>query len=171
MRLRRDNDTLLLTLNALETHLLVQVLDQLALSYRLKPGELDAPTAAAWYSTRGCASANSSREDTEEWLENLHTFKCERLKKIEEWSASLKESKSSRAQFKVSLNDAPMFISSINDYRLMTAARHNIGEAEMAIHSPFELARTPGKRQEALLEIHFLAWVIEEALRAMQESS
>ena len=170
MRLRRDNDKLVLTVNALEAHLLIQILDQLAAQYGLKPGELDASTASAWYSKRGCISARVSREETEEWLDSLQKIKGGRLKKIEEWSGGLKETKSNRPQLNISLDDAPIFISAINDYRLMTAARHNIGEAEMAIHSPIEFDLIPGERQEALLEIHFLAWVIEESLRAIQES-
>jgi hypothetical protein len=37
----------------------------------------------------------------------------------------------------------------------------------MDIHSPFELLRLPAERQVAMMEIHFLAWILEETLRAL----
>ncbi len=61
-------------------------------------------------------------------------------------------------------------MAAINDYRLSAAARHEIGQAEMDAHSPWQLAKLPPNRQKAVLEIHFLAWIIEETLRVLEET-
>jgi hypothetical protein len=61
-------------------------------------------------------------------------------------------------------------MTAINDYRLMTAARHHIGEAEMSIELMQSLARLSPERQRALAEISLLAWVIEATLQALSDS-
>lgn len=37
----------------------------------------------------------------------------------------------------------------------------------MTLRDPAELAAMPPQRQSALMEIHFLAWLMEEVLHAM----
>jgi hypothetical protein len=192
MRLQRENDTLLLSCNQPEAELLRSVFRQLAESYRPAPGELDAVTAVAWYCTRGCATAKMSEAETAEWLEQMHAFKSARLERLADWSRQLgalpmadgpspmADSPSAighrpsaigkargPAQLRVATTDAPTFIASINDYRLLAAARHHIGQAEMDLHWPWQWAKLPAARREALLEIHFLALMIEETLRAV----
>jgi len=183
MRLQREKEFLVFTLSFPERLLLARVLQELAGKYRLKPEELDARTAAAWYSSRGCSTAGMSAEETKEWLEHLHVFKkstC--LQRLEEWASQLGERETGNAErgaadsalpkqstLRIPMDHAPAFVTAINDYRLAVAARHDIGQAEMDAHSPWQLARLPALRQQAVLEIHFLAWIIEETLRALQE--
>jgi hypothetical protein len=172
MRVTRDNDAVLLDFNPLEGRVLLQVFQHLAAMYRFKPGELDGAIAKAWYSTRGCESARATPEETREWVEHLHAFKTARLGSIEEWSRQLAAAGpagAGRPQIRVRLDDAPAFIASINDHRLSAAAQHDVGEEEMALRMPMELAALPEERQQALLEIHFLAWIIEETLREIQD--
>lgn len=169
MRVKRDNDAVLLSLNALEGRVLLQVFQHLETMYRFKPEELDGPISQAWYSTHGCESARSTPEETREWVEHLHGFKTARLSSIKEWSRQLVPVAGKRLQICVPLDDAPAFVATINDHRLMAAAQHNVGEEEMSLRTPMELAALPEERQQALLEIHFLAWIVEETLREMQD--
>ena len=169
MRVTRDNDAVVLSFNALEGRVLLQVFQYLLAMYPLKPDEIDGPISQAWYSTHGCESARATPEETREWLEHLHGFKTARLSSIEEWSRQLAPAAGKRLQIRVPLDDAPVFVAIINDHRLMTAAQHDVGEEEMSFRTPMELAALPGERQQALLEIHFLAWIIEEMLREMQD--
>jgi hypothetical protein len=196
MRLQRDNDTLLLSCNQPEAELLRRVFRQLAECYRPAPGELNAVTAVAWYCTRGCATAKMSEVETAEWFEQMHAFRSARLERIEDWSrqlgalpmadgpspiadsqsdighrASAIGKASGSAQLRVAATDAPMFIASINDYRLLAAARHHIGQAEMDLHWPWQWTKLPAARREALLEIHFLALVLEEILRSLPDGA
>jgi len=179
MLLQRENESLVFTLSLPERMLLAHALKELAAKYRLKPDELDARTAAAWYSSRGCASAGMSDEETKEWLEHLHAFKkrdC--LQRLEEWAAQLRmecaergtadSELSGQSVLRIPTDQAAAFMTAINDYRLAAAARHDIGQAEMDAHSPWHLAKLPPLRQKAVLEIHFLAWIIEETLRETQ---
>src|SRR5262245_33720043 len=106
MRLKRENDTLWLNLNALEGRVFLRVLRQLAANYQLAPNELTEPAASAWYSTRGCASAGMSAEETGEWVAHLHAFKSARLEKIEDWAAQAAQTKTGPVQVRMSLVDA-----------------------------------------------------------------
>lgn len=168
MRVTRDNDAVLLSFNALEGRVLLQVFQHLAAMYRFNPGELDSKISESWYSTHGCESARATPEETREWVEHLHAFKTARLSSIEEWSRQLAPVAGRRLQIRVPLDDAPAFVATINDHRLMAAVQHDVGEEEMSLRTPIELAALPGERQQALLEIHFLAWIIEEMLREIQ---
>lgn len=181
MRLQRENESLVFILSLPERLLLAHVLRELAGKYRLKPDELDARTAAAWYSRRGCATAGMTDEETKEWLEHLHAFKKSTLlQRLEEWAAQLGERGTGNVErgatdsalpdpstLRIPIDHAASFMTAINDYRLAGAARHDIGQAEMDAHSPWQLARLPPPRQQAVLEIHFLAWIIEETLRVL----
>jgi hypothetical protein len=183
MRLQRENESLVFTLSLPEHLLLANALRELVAKYRLKPDELDARTAAAWYSRRGCATAGMSDEETREWLEHLHALKKSNcLQRLEEWVSQLRECRkgnseagaadpefSGQSMLRIPTDEAAIFMTAINDYRLAAAARHDIGQIEMDAHSPWQLARLPPLRQKALLEIHFLAWIIEETLRVTQE--
>jgi hypothetical protein len=184
MRLQRENESLVFSLSPAERWLLARVLRELIEKYRLKPDELDAATMAVWYSSRGCATAGMSAEETKEWLEHLHAFKKgASLQRLEEWSAQLDAGSvngndqstslcpiplTDPHSLRLSTEHAPAFVTALNDYRLAAAARHDIGQAEMDAHSPWQLARLPPSRQQAVLEIHFLAWMIEETLRVTQ---
>lgn len=186
MRLQRENESLVFILSLPERLLLAHVLRELAGKYRLKPDQLDARIAATWYSRRGCATAGMTDEETKEWLEHLHAFKkstC--LQRLEEWAVQLgaldmgsvdgKDNSTSscpipltdRSSLRIPMDHAAGFVTAINDYRLAAAARHDIGQAEMDSHSPWQLAKLPPPRQQAVLEIHFLAWIIEETLRVL----
>jgi hypothetical protein len=166
MRLQRENDTLHFALNTLESRLLAHVFEGLAERYRLKPGDVDPKTASVWYSTRGCLSAKLSDQETRDWIDQIHALKSTSLERLESWAKQLESSPSS---LRVQVRDASVFITAVNDHRLAAAAFHDVGQAEMDIQSPLELVRLPPNQQEALLEIHLLAWIIEETLRTLQD--
>jgi hypothetical protein len=167
MRLKRENQQLLVSLNPLESRLLLRVLRELVSNYRLAPDELDTKTASAWYSTRGCAAATSV-EETREWSQHLHAFKSARVQLLEKCVKQLAEPRAS-PMLRLEVDEAPAFMTAINDHRLMVAARQDIGQTEMDVHSPLQLAGLPPAQQNALIEIHFLAWLIEETIRALQQ--
>jgi hypothetical protein len=190
VRLKREKDSLVFSLNSPERFLLIRVLRELIEKYRLKPDELDAPTASAWYSTRGCATAGLSAEETQEWLENLHTFKSATLQRLEEWATQLsprrpRQSAESvvadsalpvphsalpeKSSLRIKTDHAPTFVTVINDYRLAIAARQAIGQPEMDAHLPWQLIKLPADQQQAVLEIHVLAWIMEETLRLLDK--
>ena len=169
MRLKREPGSLQFSFNQAEARLLCAVLTRLAENYQVKPDQMDPKMAASWYSTRGCVTAGLSPGETREWLNNLHALKTSSLQLLKEWSGQLAQREPGNAtRLMVKLADAPTFMRAVNDYRLMAAARHEIGEAEMDVHSPLELVRLPAEKQTAMLEVHFLAWSLEETLRALE---
>ena len=166
MRLQRENDTLHFLFNTLESRLLARAFEQLTERYKLKPEDMDPKAASAWYSTRGCVTANLSDQETRDWLDQIHALKSAKLEQLEKWVQQLKSSPSS---LRVQVNEASIFITAVNDHRLAAAALHDIGQSEMDIQSPLQLAKLPASQQEALLEIHLLAWIMEETLRSLQD--
>ena len=169
MRVKRDNDVLVIVWNLMEARFFDQLLERITASYRAEPGTLHSSAEEVLYSTKGCA-AETTPEEAVEWAEQLRGFKSARLSLIDDWSSQLKSGGPLRVHLEVKIDHAPEFIGAINDYRLMAAAEHAIGEDEMSFRDPSEMASLPDERQGALLEIHFLAWIMEESLRALETS-
>ena len=169
MNARRHEGKILLQLNAIEAHLLHRILRVILENYKATPADLDPPTAEVWYSTRGCRSAKMSADETREWLDALHQVKRAHLRHLEDWAAALVQPKPSGHRLSLGLRDADVLLTALNDYRLLTAARHHVGENEMDLRTQREVAELPPARRAALMEIHLLAWVMEEVLAALAE--
>jgi Domain of unknown function (DUF2017) len=167
MRVKREAGGFVVTLNAIESRIVLDALQALKDAYRRAPAELDAKVAAAWYSTRGCASAQMNEEETREWLNHLQSIKGANLARIDRWVQALAGPSPKERQLTVALDEADVFLTSLNDYRLMTAARHNLGDAEMSLRTVAGFASLPPARRVALFEVEFLAWVMEELLREL----
>lgn len=168
MNVRREKEALLIEVHALEAALLHRILRALMENYRVGPAELDTPAAEVWYSTRGCETSGLSAEETRDWLAALHHQKGERLRRLDDWAAALAKPRPGQV-LRVELRDADAFLAAINDYRLLNAARHHIGDAEMDLRTDRAVEGLPPARRAALMEIHFLAWLIEETLAALEE--
>lgn len=168
MRARRQNDGVVLTLNLFESRVLLRALRGLIEGYRLKPDDVDPKTASAWYSTRGCASASMSGEETRDWVAHLHTLRGARLAHLERWAGLLSASSLEEYELSIEPGQEDVFLTSLNDYRLMLAARHDIGEAEMDRHRLEDLEPLPAAQRTALFEIHFHAVILEEVLWELQ---
>ena len=169
MNVRRDKEALLLQLHPLEAVLLHRILSVIMENYRVGPADLDPLTAEAWYSARGCETAGLSAEETREWLAALHQHKSEQLRRLEDWAGVLARPQPTGLTLRVPLRDADAFLTAVNDYRLLNAARHHIGEAEMNLRTDRAVENLPPARRAALMEIHFLAWLIEETLAALDK--
>jgi len=170
MNAQRDKGTLLVHLNVFEGRLLHRILGIIAENYKVRPEDIDSQTAEAWYSARGCRAAKMSADETRDWLAALHQVKQANLARIQEWSAALAGVKPAGYSLRLDLGAAEAFMTAINDYRLMAAARHDITEAEMDFGSEREVANLPPARRAALMEIHLLAWLLEEILAALNGS-
>jgi len=166
MRVLREQQTLVLSVNLVESRILREVLEALIQAYGVQPGALDAATQAVWFSTRGCESAKMSVEETAEWIAALHEAKRSLVGRLQQWVAPLRALPERGRVLRMECEEAPAFLTAINDYRLLTAARHAIGQAEMDLDWTDPSARLPPGRQRALLEIDFLAWLMELILQA-----
>jgi len=167
MRLARTDNQLTLTLNLVESRLLHRVFTVISENYRIKPGELDPKAAAAWYSTRGCETAKLSAAETRDWQENLHGFRSARLRLLEDWAGQLAARQAGPYELRCTVENAHQLVGALNDHRLLVAARNDIGQAEMDLHSLGMFNRLVPARQVALFEVHFLAQMMEELLRVI----
>ena len=169
MQLTREPEGLRFSFNRIEASLLRRVLEELKTQYRIAPADLDPKIAAAWYSTQGCEGLGLSAEDTRLWQEHLHELKGPHAQRIEGWLQQLGTlpAQAGAVLLRLDLAEGDPFVTILNDHRLHLAARHDIGQPEMEVRTQEEMAKLPGRQQEALLEIHILAWLIEVTLEAM----
>jgi hypothetical protein len=165
MNLAVKGSELVFTFNLIEGRILLRVLRAILKNYALTPDELDERGRAAWYATRGCEGAGLSAEETREWQQALHECRSARLRQMEQWYRQLTRTAEGASRLAVPVNDAPALLAVLNDHRLLVAARQDIGQTEMDTHDLDEAEKFGHQKQAALLEIHFLAWIIEEILR------
>jgi len=165
VKTRRDGDTIVITLGSGEAVVLRHALMSVASAYRTSPDKIDPRTGAVWYSTRGCRAADMSAEDAAEWIGQMHAFKSENLSLIDGWLRQLAKRTSRRTVLALMLGHADAFVRVLNDHRLRAAAENDIGQDEMDLRDLGAAEELEPQRQTALIEIHFLAWIIEEILR------
>lgn len=166
MNARQEDKQLVLNFTFFESQVLRQILEFIGDTYRKKPSELDPQAAAAWYSTRGCESAGMSSEETQEWLHQMHEFRTSRRTLIEQCAQHLRpKALAEPLELRLTLDAAADLITVLNDYRLLAAARNEIGQREMDLNSMAEFSALPAPQQTALTEIHFLAYLIETLLQ------
>ncbi len=146
---------------------LATVLQEIRANYQLRPEDLHPKIAAVWYSTRGCASARMTPDETREWLAHLHGFKSENVARIDRWVATLTAPTTEAHRLELSSEDAAALMIVLNDQRLLLAARQDIGEAQMTVQTLTELRRLPLPQRKAVFDIHFLAAVIAHILDQM----
>jgi hypothetical protein len=164
MKAARQGDHLRLTFDRFEARLLQSILDALITNYQVPPEQLDAKAAEAWYSRRGCQTAGMSPEDTRDWLAQLHGYKSANLALLRRCRAQLADPHHDPIELVVPVDQAPALMTALNDHRLLLAARHDIGEAEMQMPLRQALKKLSPVQQTALVEIDFLAWIIQEIL-------
>jgi hypothetical protein len=169
MRVQREQKTITLSLSFVESRLLLAVLRALIKAYQVKPSEIDPKVASVWYSARGCQAAKMSAEETAEWLNTLHEFKGANLRLLQRWARQLVRKTERGYRVRVERDDAPAFLAAINDYRLMAAATHGIGQAEMDLGFPDALTALSPLQRKAMVEIDLLAWIIEVTLGCLAD--
>jgi hypothetical protein len=165
MRAGRKNDQLVLQFGTMEKEILFHTVQTILQNYKLKPGELDAKTAAVWYSTRGCKSAGMSAEETRDWIDALYNFKSANAVLLQQWCDQIKEVEPGQFELAVKLEDAASLVTIINDHRLHLAALHEIGQEDMDLRDWVENEQLDSEKQSALVQIELLGWLIEVILR------
>jgi hypothetical protein len=166
---RREKDAVLFSFSSMECRVLERVLTALIANYQVPPGELDEKTAAVWYSTRGSKNARMSADEKADWVKQLHNVRSARLEVLQKLLEEIHNKPSGPLMLAIPLEKAEALMTALNDHRLLVAARHDVGEAEMDMRTLSALTKLPPAQQTALYEIHFLAYVIEELLRVLQE--
>ena len=165
MQATMNRRRLALVFDALEGRILREILGKIVANYQLNPEQLDAKAASAWYSTRGCERAKMSAEETREWLQNLHQYKSGNVAQLLRWCRRLAPAKAEgQVRLSMTVEQASIFLTALNDHRLFLAAWHDIGQDEMDATPAVFLTKLQVAQQVALSEIHFLGWIIQKIL-------
>lgn len=167
MKAARQGTQLRLSFDSFEARMLRGILDALIANYQVPPDRLDPKAAEVWYSRRGCQTAGMSPEETRDWLEQLYGYKSAHLALLRHCRAQLARQWHSPFELVVPLDQAPALMTALNDHRLLLAARHDIGQEEMDMPMRQALRKLPAVQRTALLQIDFLAWIIQEILHVI----
>lgn len=165
-----EKSRLRLTLSRSEGRLLFRILQSVRANYQIEPSALDAKAASVWYSTRGCQTAGMTPAETEEWMASLFRYRSENAETIASWMARLGQKGPQHPQLTLSLEQAHLFLTVLNDHRLFLAARHDLGEEEMRMDAFGGLKKLSPLRQAALCEVGLLAYLMEIILASLPNS-
>ena len=164
MQVIRRQEELDIVLFQPEAYLMKRSLDEIYDNYRVPPEELPESIQKLWYSH----SCELEPEDQAIWLEHLSEFRGENSQLIKRISAELEEIDTWPVILTVSLQEADCLLTVINDQRLYLAAVHDVGEKEMSDDwdAVFQLPE-----KHAVVNIHFLAWLIELLIMRLDHQS
>lgn len=144
-----------------ESALVRQVLEGLLEAYQTAPGELDPMVANLWYGRAGLKEAGIRGEEAVHWIEGLHEVRLGRQKFLEGWLQALPKLGLSGV-WNISEEEVETLVAALNDHRLRRAAEFDLGEGDLEVRA---MEKSKGDKRVALVEIHFLAWMIELLLQ------
>lgn len=140
-----------------ESALLRQVLEGLQEAYQTAPGELDPMVGNLWYGRAGLKEAGIRGEEAIHWIEGLHEARLGRQAALQRWMNSMPKA-GQAGVWSISEQDVELLVASLNDHRLRRAGEFDLGERDLEVKA---MERAKGDKRIALVEIHFLAWLIE----------
>ena len=140
-----------------EAALLRQALQSTVEAYETDPSELDPMVGNAWYGQAGLREAGIRGEDAIHWVEGLHEARMGRGAAMKSWLKTL-PSVGQAGRWILPKEEVESFLAACNDHRLRRAAEFDLGEGDLEVRA---MERAKGDNRIALVEIHFLAWMIE----------
>jgi len=148
-------------LAAPEAALLRQALESTVVAYRTPPAELDPMVGNVWYRQTGLREAGIRGEDAFHWVEGLHEVRLGREKMAQGWMKGLPPI-GRAGGWVLDGDEVESFVATLNDHRLRRAAEFDLGEGDLEVRA---MEKSKGDKRVALVEIHFLAWMIELILQ------
>jgi len=144
-----------------ESALVRQVLESLNEAYQTAPGELDPMVANLWYGRAGLKEAGIRGEEAIHWIEGLHEVRLGRQAALDRWLNSLPTA-GHAGLWNIAKEDLETLVATLNDHRLRRAGEFDLGEGDLEVKA---MEKSKGDKRVALVEIHFLAWMIELLLQ------
>jgi hypothetical protein len=154
---KQENGSIVFKLMPIEAELIRKCLNELIHLYHTPPSELNPKIDQVWYQTQNIRKSEVNSEHTEEWKQDLYLYKGEKTKWLEKWKVEL-TSDASPITWKIQAEEFDVLLTSLNDYRLLKTAEFDLSEEIMA-QDIDEIKNAEEKF--AVIEIHFLAWIIE----------
>lgn len=140
-----------------EAALLRQALETTVVAYRTPPAELDPMVGNVWYRQAGLREVGIRGEDAFHWVEGLHEVRLGREKLANRWIKTLPPI-GQAGRWHLAEDEVEHFVATLNDHRLRRAAEFDLGEGDLEVRA---MEKSKGDKRVALVEIHFLAWMIE----------
>lgn len=144
-----------------ESALVRQVLETLQEAYQTAPGELDPMVANLWYGRAGLKEAGIRGEEAIHWIEGLHEVRLGRQAALQRWLKAMPKP-GHAGTWNISEEEVEILVAALNDHRLRRAGEFDLGEGDLEVRA---MEKAKGDKRVALVEIHFLAWMIEMLLQ------
>jgi hypothetical protein len=110
-----------------------------------------------WYGREGLREAGICGEDALHWIQDLHEVRLEREKSMQRWLKDLPPF-GKPGKWILPKEEVESLLATLNDHRLRRAAEFDLGEGDLEV---LAMEKAKGDKRVALVEIHFLAWMIE----------
>ena len=91
----------------------------------------------------------------------MHEVRLGRQTALQRWKKSLPKAGQSGV-WKIVEEDVETLVAALNDHRLRRAGEFDLGEGDLEVKA---MEKSKGDKRVALVEIHFLAWMIELLLQ------
>jgi len=158
----RNKKGLELVLFQPEVIFLRQALEQIILNYRTAAEDLPDPIREKWFPSQG----QLDEEDLEILHEDGILFRGQNVALAERLLSQLDSLPSWPLIIKLDWDEADRLLTVVNDQRLYLAAVFGVDEIDMT--SNLEDMK-PSAKKSALIQIHFLAWMVELIVLRMSE--
>jgi hypothetical protein len=150
-----------------ERVLLQIILDKMCLHYQIPLDQLGEGVRNQWMHLEGIVHSGFESEQ-EYWEEHWESLRSERETLCVQWKEELQQLPfSEKTEWQVKEDQAENLLKIFNDHRLLTACREGLTQQDMA--GSFQDLHHPGK-QQGLLEVDFLAYLMELLLEEMNGS-
>ncbi|MGF1678822.1 MAG: hypothetical protein ACFCUX_06470 [Candidatus Methylacidiphilales bacterium] len=154
MQILRTSRGIELILFHAEAHLFKQSLNEIRHNYQQGLDELPDGVKKWWCQP----TPDMDPEDEASLNQELHHGRFQHISLIDALLVLLDSGSDSPKVIPLDMSQADILVILVNDHRLYLAGQHQIGESEM-IQDWNDIK--PGPMQHALLQIHFLAWMLE----------
>ncbi|MDZ4788561.1 MAG: hypothetical protein SH807_06450 [Blastochloris sp.] len=158
MNITKSGRSLLIHLHESERELLSIIFCRLEQQYKLSGAEWEDSLQKLWMPA-DLITAGGYEEEREYWEEHRAELSSERAKLSFTWAKSLDELRSLKnIQWRIEPEQVENLLKILNDYRLWTACLKGLTEQDM---QDFDQSVEKSHKQQALLEVNFLAALIE----------
>jgi len=100
-------------------------------------------------------------EEAIHWIEGLHEVRLGRQAALQRWLKGVPKV-GQAGSWSIPEDEVETLVAALNDHRLRRAGEFDLGDGDLEVRA-MEKAR--GDKRVALVEIHFLAWMIELLLQ------
>jgi hypothetical protein len=166
MNVSPNDNSIDLFLTSSEAIFIANLLESIADMYQKSPTQLDPKIRSHWYPA---ADESPNSVGAQEWQDQHHQYRMEQVDLARSWAKNLlkgsdqqNEQQEDYVLWSIPQDQFDRVLTVLNDHRLLRAIEYDVMDVDMK-ESIEEIA--DAHKRMAMLEIHYLAWLIEALLQ------